>query len=339
MAPLALMAQSTLPPSVNPPSAPFGAAVAQSSDSALPRRDGPSADRALSRAAERARLLQAAEEDRAFYTNNPDHPDAKVTRRHEAKRRLLAGLLGADELAPEVLTLAKEVRKDMRFSSEERFEVAVLEERAIARGKRFKDRDEWLRDREESARRLIAEFGDVPASYGHLLQVAQVRSGPHGVALAQQLIDCPAPEAVKALAHDLVQRQTLSGRTLLDVIGGQPGAGSLLKAAAGRPVVLYTWAPEDGAGIGRIKALAAALPAGALVLGINLSRDVPTAVALAAREKLPGEQLYGARAHDSPVVRRLALTVPGLVYAIGGDGVITNLSDLPDRAAALAQLK
>ncbi len=303
------------------------------------RRDEAPSARDQARAAARTQLLQAAEADRAFRAADPRHPEAKEARRREAKSRLLAALLGPDAPAPELLALAKEVRHDARLAAQDRFEVAALEEMAAAHGRRFQDRGEWLRHREERARKLIAEFGEVPAAYGHLLQVAEVNPGPRGVALAQQLVDSPAPAAMKAAAQDIVQRQSLPGRTLGDVIGGLPGAAALLEEAFNRPVVFYTWSPEDESGMARLKSLAAALPAEALVLGVNLGRDVPAALAAAARENLPGAQLYGARAHDSPVVRRLALTKPGLLYVARRDGVLLNLSQARDPSVALAGLE
>lgn len=285
-----------------------------------------------------AHFIATANEAGAFREQNPTHARVADAQMLEARNLLKAALLGDKPSEARALPLAAKVRSDRSLPTDARFQTAVLEEMLLRRGVAYKDRGEWLAHREAGARRLIAEFPDVPAAYGHLLQVAQVSPGPGSVALAQQLIDSSAPESVKEVAYDMVQRQTLSGRTLADVIGGQPGAGPLLKATHERPVVFYTWAPEDGSGVERIKELSASLPAGVLVLGINVSRDVPTAVAVAEREKLPGEQLYGARAHDSPVVRRLALTVSGLVYAAGSDGVLMNLSEQRDAAAALAKL-
>ncbi len=293
--------------------------------------------RTQAREQERRKRLQAAAEARAEYAAGPEAPAASEARRREAKNLLLASLLGPDALDGQPGAVARAARHDPNLPPQARFEIAMLEDMALRKATTFSSREEWLGIREEQARRLIAEFAGLPEAYGQLLPVVAASSGPHAVSLADEIINSPAPASVKEHAWNLRQRLTLGGKSLAVLIEGQPGAEPLLRAAAGRPVVIYTWQPESARSIERAGALTSALPAGALVLGVNLSRDVPAALAVAQR--LPGEQLYGARGYDSPVVRRLALTAPGLLYAAGSDGVMKNLSALADPAAALAELK
>jgi hypothetical protein len=294
-------------------------------------------ERAADKAATRLHLVAIARELNAFRKENPTHPKAAEARLKETRSLLIAALLGEKLDNAELQADIEVVRRDVSLSAPDRFEVVALGERLLVRGA-AKNRSEASIASEASARYLIREFPEQAGGYSELLHAGLIATPERSVALAQQVLDGPAPSAVKALAREVITRQTISGKALADVIGGQPGAAALLRETSGRPVVIYTWSPEDAISMERAKALGASIPADAVVWGVNVSPDVGAALAAAKSSALPGQQLYGARGFDSPVVTRLALTASRLVYAADSRGKITNLSDLRDPAAALAKL-
>ncbi len=293
--------------------------------------------RAANKADTRAYLLEIADELGSFRKRNPNHPKIAEARLKEIRCLLLAALLGDKSQELRIAKGVEAVKSDASLSSHDRFEVVALAERLLVRGA-AKNREEASVAYEASARYLIREFPKEPGSYAELLHAAEIASRSRAVALAQQVVDSPAPESLKSAARGLIQRETLSGRSFAELIGGEPGSAPLIKAASGKRLIIYTWRPEDRKSIERAKAIASAVPEGSVVFGVNLSPDASAALVSAKSNSLPGEQLYGARGADSPVVLRLALTTPGLLYAAGADGKMQNLSAQRDLTAALANL-
>lgn len=295
------------------------------------------AEAATAKQNQQAHLQVLANEAGKFVRDHPDHPQAAEARRWEAKSRLTSALLAADILPAAVSALATEVRRDARLPVEERYEVAFLAEMAGQDARRPKDRAAWLAVREQSARALIAEFPGQSGGYGLLLQVAGRRTGSAAATAARDLVASAAPAEIKAAAQDLLDRQALTGQTLAAATAGVLGGAQALKPVSGQPLILYTWSPANPGSISLAKELARLAPAGAVIIGLNLGRDVAAAQAAAA--PLPGTQLYDGRGFDSPLVRWLRLTSAPLVYLVDRSGVIRSTDAQNDLAAQLAALE
>ncbi len=296
------------------------------------------AEAATAKQAQQVHLQKVANDAAKFARDHPGHPQSAEARRWEAKSRLTDALLGADTVSAAVSKLANEARCDSRLPVAERYEVAFLAEMAgegDRRGK--KDRATWLAAREQSARTLITEFPGQPGGYSLLLQAATRGTGAAAATAARDLVASSAPADLKAAAQDLLDRQALVGQTLAAATAGVLGAAKVFEPASGQPLIIYTWSPANPGSIGLAKELARLAPAGAVIVGINLGRDVAAAKATAA--KLPGTQLYDGRGFDSPLVRLLRLTSAPLVYLVDRSGVIRRTDAHNDLAAQLAALK
>lgn len=292
---------------------------------------------ATAKQAQQAHLQVLANEAAKFARDNPTHSQVAEARRWEAKSRLTIALLDAGPPSAAVNALASEVRRDSRLPEAKRYEVAFLAEMAGEGGRGSKDRPAWFAAREQSARTLIAEFPGQSGGYGLLLQVAGRRPGAPAASLARELTASTAPADIKTAAQDLLDRQALTGQTLATITSGVLGAAKLLEPSLGKPLILYTWSPANPGSIGLAKELARLAPADAVVIGINVSRDVPAAKAAAAQ--LPGVQLYDGRGFDSPLVRRLRLTSAPLVCLVDRVGIIRSTDAQNDLAAQLARLE
>jgi hypothetical protein len=245
-----------------------------------------------------------------FAREHKGHAKEAGAKHLEAKALLSASLLDDAQGSPQrALAAADAVRQDPRQPAVARFEVAVLAERA--RERKFKDRAQWLAARESSARALLAEFPAEAGAHALLLELAQHHEGAKAAALARELLASAAPAPLKARADDLLVRQALVGQTLAEALRGVPGFDAILAPAAGRPVVIYAWAPESAGSAVLALDLAKHAPADTVFLGLNVSpaaRDPR-----AAAQGLPGAQLFAGRAFDHPLARALRLDAPRLV--------------------------
>lgn len=295
------------------------------------------AEATAAQAAQKAYLRTVAREAGKFTRENPGHAQAAEARRWEAKGGLTAALLDSAAPSATEAALATEVRRDARLPAAARYEVAFLAEMAGETARQLKDRAAMLAAREQSARTLIAEFPGQSGGYGLLLQVAGRGTGASAAALARELTASGAPADIKAAAQDLLDRQALVGQALTAATAGALGAAQVFEPAHDKPLILYTWSPANPGSIGLAKELARLAPAGAVIIGLNLGRDVPAASAAAAL--LPGTQLYNGRGFDSPLIRPLRLTTAPLVFLVDRSGVIRSTDAQNDLAAQLAGLE
>lgn len=311
-------------PSVAAPSGP-GQSTREDPDTRRRRREN-----------SRQEFLALAEQAAAAIRANPQSSDVAERRYQEARFTLLAGLLTVETAGADLLAKARAVSGNANQPTAARFDVAWLAEKASINGKKFEGREAWLVEREAAAQRLVQQFPQWSSAYDELLAVADVSDVARALRIAQTLADSPASPTTKDRAGQLATWLTLPGRTLSSVLGEVPGAAPLLQRTDGKLTVFYSWRPEDERSVQAAAQLAALLPADAVIFGVNFSSDVPRAVQVAAAAGLPGEQLYGARGFDSPVVRQLALRGAALLV-VGRDGKISNLTGERNRAAALAK--
>lgn len=295
-------------------------------------------EQVLARAKQVEKLKQDGAAARAFRLEHPGDDKAGQALHDETKNDLLAGLLSDDRVEPEVIDAAKQASHDPALTEAQRLDLASLVEVAGRKNQKFPNRAAWVNSCEESARRLMAEHPDAPGVYQNLLEVAAMNHGAKRAALAQEIVDSNAAPETKEAARVLLIRESIGGSSLASVLGNAPGSTSLLKLAHDQPVVLYTWRPEDQRSVARAQAIAAQLPQHVAAIGINLSRDTAAAVTMATDKKLPGAQLTGGRGYDHPVTLRLGLTSPSLMYLIGRDGIVRNLSEETNLADAFARL-
>lgn len=275
----------------------------------------------------------AAEFTRQF----PADPRVNRARGLVSRSRLVVALLDGQEPSVELKTLADEARRDSDVSKEDRYEIAFLSEVASETSRGGRDRSEWLQERKRTARTLIAEFPEMNGGYALLLQVAGRSESEAAEKLAWELIASQAAADTKAAALVLLERKALKGQTIGALASEVVGASSVFENAEGRPVIFYTWRPEDSGSIALAKELARRAPADAVIVGVNLSRDVPRAVAAAA--ELPGKQLYDCRGFDSPLVVRLRLTSTPLLYLADRKGVLRSTDAQNDLTAQIQNLE
>jgi hypothetical protein len=249
----------------------------------------------------------------------------------ELKNRLRAALLGADPADSKILSVANAIAQSERVDMRTRYEVAVLLEMLKRKTVRFADKGAWLESRKESALKLGAEFPEV--SEAQDAAVAFKIAGDVGDLKELEWISKRSDISIgiKQTAEALLKRTRANNEPLRFLLRDIPGVTALLEASRLAPVALYTWRPDDAASIANAVKFAASLEKGTVVFGINLSRDVPGALQVVEKQKLPGVQLYSCRGFDSPLVEALGMETPSLTWVTDRTGKLITRAERPSQ--------
>jgi len=273
-----------------------------------------------------ADLIGDANRLRDFYTQHPDHPEAKNAKCLEGLALVRAWLAGDASQQTRRERVVAEVRGDKSVAATLRVELVGLADHVAIGKKKGLSRDARLLAYEQVERSLIAEFPALPNGYEGLLGLAHDSAEPRGSALAGELVRMTAaPAAVKAGARIVQARCALVGRSLAELTTPLVGAADpLAKPGA---VWVYSWSAASAMSLGRAKALAVNAPAAATIVGVCLDdQNLDAARARAAAEKLPGAQVYSDQGARSPLARKLVLSEPGLIYATDEAGVVRSVT-------------
>lgn len=269
-------------------------------------------------------FLAIAGEARSFGETRASH--AKVAKVLEAKSLLKAAFLGDKSREVRMHALVGEIERDQSLPARDRFEVVALAEHLMLR-EVAKSPAQARVAREESARYLMREFPGEVGGYSALLGGAVGAGDPAKVrAAAQEVLDAPAPFAAKAQARILIGRYELVGKSLADVANTALGRGNYFEKTRDKRVLLYTWATWSKSSIAYAKEVLAKAPAGVLVIGYNLDRDVAGAKRAATKEGLPGEQYYNEGGPGAWLALLLKLDTAPLVYLTDARGVIRDVA-------------
>lgn len=267
-------------------------------------------------------------------------PPAKA-RNYQAtavQKLILAELISDEKADAAVKVKAKRILDDAEQSPATKLEIERLSARLDRKDKKYASQGEWLAEREASAVDFIKRYQGQPGGYEELLAVAALSPRERAVAHAQVIVASAAPERIKASARTILRRETIDGKHIMAVIGEAAGGGPFMRQVHNKSAIVYSWSPSDETSLKKAKQIASGAFKGAVIIGINTSRDVPRALACVKSEQLPGDQLYNARGFDSPLAEKLAMNTPGLIYFLSADGVVRNISDTRDMTAMIQTL-
>lgn len=280
-------------------------------------------------------LLEEAGRWRDFRENHPRSEHALEAGCREAWALLRAGYLGDDQGRERRERLVAELRADQALSVGERSQLAAFHDALAVLRETGVSPERRCERLQEAVRRLIAEFPGVPEGYESLLGLACSQSDAAAGQVARELLaSAAAPESVKREARILTYRQTLVGRSALEVVASIPDLKTRFEQQRGRALLLYTWSLKDPGSVEQARTLAGGAPPNVALIGFNLDEEVEAAKAAAAGAGLPGEQIYDA----ATTAGVLTLHAPGLVFAVRADGRIVSISAHRDLAQTLKEL-
>lgn len=275
-----------------------------------------------------ATLITEADGYKAFYSQYPNHTQARNARCLEALALVKAWLQGDTSQATRRAALVASVRTDKSVSAPLRAQLFAFSDSVGIEKQSWTSRDDKMAAYAQATRALIAEFPEMPNGYESLMYIARDSSDTAGPALAKEVLSMSAaPAWVRSAAQVIADRFALIGQSLPGIATPMLGAGSPFASASGHSIVVYSWATSNPASVLRAKATAAKAPAGAVVVGVCLdSGDASSAKAQAAAQALPGTQLYDSLGVKGALAQALKFTSPGFIYLAGTDGVIRSVS-------------
>lgn len=273
---------------------------------------------------------------KAFYERNPTSPNVADAMRLEALSLLRAAQLGDKAQDVRRRKLVSDVRQRKDLPLIKRVEVAATAdnldvEQATLTG------DTRMAAYESTARDLVKEFPALPHVYQSLLSVAKNSPDLRAQAIAQDIVGMPAaPASVRAEAKLVLNRFSLVGKSAGHATQAILGNNNAFQRASGKHLIVYSWSSDSASSILVAKSLVENARPGAAFVGVCLDqRDLAPAKKLAMQENLPGEQIYDWLGRRGEVAERLSLTDPGVVYVVGPDAVIRDISAQRDLAKAL----
>jgi hypothetical protein len=331
IAPLSLSAQSSASTANQPPirtpedvaweTIRLDAYQVSEPDSSQPADEAGRKEKAARRA---SGLVEKANRARDFHQKNAGHAKAGEAKRLEAILLLNALYQGETSIEGRARQAVQAIRSDVSLPEPMRAEVVGTAGFMAALGKNLKGPD-LLADYEATARSLILEFPGQPQGYETLATIARESDETRSKALAQELLNMPAPESVKGQARFLLARYQLVGAPL-DPILNDAGVEAAIKAVRkDRPSLIYTWATWSPGSVKLGQDLAKRNLGGVNVLAVNLDENVTAAQGLAAQSGLPGTLLYDARGVGGALAKGLKLSAAPQVYFVDAEGVVRDV--------------
>lgn len=286
-------------------------------------------------------LLERADRYRDFHQKHPKSEKVKEARRQEAVLLLQAGFRGDKEQVTRRRQLAGAIRADHSFTPAERLEVAGYADNLDVMARNIATPAELTAALEKTTRQLVAEFPDVPAGYESLLNLAKDSMPDRARAIFGDLLELPAPEAVKLEAADWLERFALVGRPLVDLARPALGSDPRLESARGEIIVIYAWSVGDNTSVELAKQIGSIQMPGLTLFGVNLDEPAAEQQAKQMASLLPGEQLVLGQGAHTALSKGLLLTETPLIYVTDRNGGIINVlaQNNPSRAIIDASLR
>jgi len=288
-----------------------------------------------------SQLIDQADRYRDFHRKHPKSGKVREARRQEAVLLLQAGFRGDKEQAARRRQLVGEIRADHNFAPAVRLEVAGYADNLDVIAQNIAIPAELTAALEKTTRQLVAEFPDAPAGYESLLNLAKDSTPDRAKAIFGDLMEMPAPEAVKLEAADWLERYALVGRPLADLAKPALGSDLRLERARGGIIVIYAWSVGDNTSVELAKQIGSIQMPGLTLFGVNLDEPAAGQQAKEMAALLPGEQLVLGKGTDTALAKVLLLNETPLIYVTDRRGGIFTVSaqNNPSRAIIDASLR
>ena len=295
------------------------------------------AARSAARAKQATKHSDNAKLAKEFYTKYPDHPKAVEARELEVMS--LIGATGAGDAASEATldSTVAALRADEKLAKAQRARVAGVYEFTRATRK-SKIREERLAAIEKAARKLQGEFPDQLQGHSSLLTVASASDDTKYRQLLFELWQTDLPPGLKPRVRALLDRFYLSGERVQAMFADAAAKDLTAALRPGQPTIIYSWSTDNPASLAMAEEIRQRALAGAVVIGLNLDRDVDAAQQAARKNGLPGLHYFSSLGINNPLALRLKINSAPVVVLVDAYGVIRDTRGEYALAVKLAQL-
>jgi thiol-disulfide isomerase/thioredoxin len=248
-------------------------------------------------------MIKAADMAKDFYTRFPNHPKAEEARKKE--RELVASAIknfGATEQTARLEALDDERLKDPNVSDDERERIGQQRMQAkIATLRRLLAGLPGTYDElEKTVRGMIKEFPKEAEPYEFFLMAAQQMGGDKAKAVAKEIADGDAPEAVKETARGLLRQLDALGKPLDIKFTAVDGREVDLAQMKDKVVLVDFWATWCSPCVGEVPKVKEAYDSlhskGFEIVGISFDQSKDALEKFVAKEQMEWPQYFDGKA-------------------------------------------
>ena len=269
-------------------------------------------------------LLKGAEKAKDFYTRYPGHPRAADARKKEFDLLSLAGeTFGDTNAAARVEVLQAERLEDPKVSDDERVEIHMQAIRRLMNG--MPNTQEQL---VKEAWALQRDFPKREEAYQVLLMAAQSADTDSARTIAKQIMDSPAPDAVKQQAEGMLKRFDAVGKPVDIKFTDVDGRDVDLTAMKDKVVLVDFWATWCSPCRGEIPNVRAAYQKlhekGFEIVGISFDQDKAALKKYTTDEHMEWPQFFDGKGWGNKYGQRFGINGIPTMWLVDKKG---NLRD------------
>jgi thiol-disulfide isomerase/thioredoxin len=273
-------------------------------------------------------LKTGADKAKDFYTRYPDHPKAGDARQLEYKLLTIAARqFGDSSQTARLEAIESERLKDPKLGNDERFHL-----RMAATARLIQDLPDKMDDFLKSVQALQKDFPNRDEVYQLLLMAVSQSEGDKAKALAQQIIDSPAPEQIKEQAKGLLNKMDALGKPVAIQYTAVDGRTVDVAKLKGKVVLVDFWATWCGPCVGELPHVKAAYSKlhdqGFEIVGISFDQQKDKLTKFVAENEMAWPQFFDGEGWGNKFGKEFGINSIPAMWLVDKKG---NLRDLNGR--------
>jgi thiol-disulfide isomerase/thioredoxin len=275
-------------------------------------------------------MIKAADKSRDFYMRFPDHPKAAEARKQEyTLLSMAAQKFGDTEHGARLDALMAELLKDPKIKPDDRFRLRLGQLNTL-----FAGLPGTMAEFRKSEQALRKDFPEREEVYQLIMGAAFQCEGDQAKALAQEVMDSPAPEQLKAKAKGLLGRMDALGKTVDIQYTALDGRQVDIAQLKGKVVLIDFWATWCQPCVGEVPNVKAAYeklhPKGFEIVGISFDQSKEALEKFVAEKEMAWPQYFDGKGWENKFGQTFGINSIPTMWLVDKKG---NLRDVNARGA------